>query len=464
VSFLEKYTMGDLSRRVGHMAGEMIWNFMGTIYTIARLFVFFVTTSIMMFWINWILAIVVLMSVPICIIAARFVSKRTQKHFNAFAKSALETTAYVDQQFTSKEFYQVHGIEKDEAKFDEVNKKFTKKMTNEHVSMLFNAVYIHFIQNFMMLLVTFVFCIMFVTGHVSEFGILPAFIMFSNRFLANAIVVTTATNLLQGIAARAPRVFEILDYENVTANESKTIQKINSEITFKNVTMLSKDYKLLDNVSFTIEQGKSVAFVGQAGSGKTYIVELLAKLSVPSSGTITVDGINLSEIISKSYYKCVGVSLEKPFIFRGSVAENLLYGVRRELPENVMAVTEKLGSHEFIDALENGYETFLSPETEIIGTGEKQAISVARLVLQNPDVAIFHSSLSASDGVTEKYVYEKIMNYKKKQTKIFVTHRLPSVEKCDIIYYMERGKIVEKGTHKELMAKRKKYWRAYTGE
>jgi len=465
-SFLERFTTGDLSRRISAMTGEMINNLLNTVYTIARVTIFFITTSIMMFMINWILALVVIMSLPLCVIAARIISKRTQKYFNNFAKSVIETSSHIDQKFNLQEFYTLHGISDDGEKFKEINKDHTRAMIGEHTAMSFNTVYIAFIQNFMMLAVTFLFAIMFVNGSITEFGILPAFIMFSNRFLANAVVVTTATNLLQAITSRAPRVFEILDCpDNVTEKEHIDIQKVNSTIAFKNVSLVHKNgTKHLDNVSFEIMQGQSVAFVGGAGSGKTYLVDLLAKLAIPSKGNITVDGLSLEEITSKSYYKCVGISLERPFIFRGTVAENLLYGIRRELPENVMAVTEKLGSHEFIDALDHGYETQLSGSSTVMGTGKKQAICIARLVLQNTDVAIFHSALSAADAVTEKSVYEKIMKHKKSQTTIFVTHRLPSVEKCDIIFYMERGKIVERGTHKELLAKKKKYYDAYMGD
>ena len=462
-SFLEKFTMGDLSRRVAHMTGDMVLELLNTIYTIARVSVFFITTSIMMFMISWILAIVVVLSIPVCIIIIRVISKITQKNFNNFAKSSLETSTYVDQKFAFREFYKLHGIENEKG-FKEMNREHTKATTAENGSLAFNAVFIAFFQNFMQLVVTFLFCILFVTRNVTDFGVLPAFIMFSSRFLSNAVIISNATNLLQRISSRAPRVFEILDCpDDVTKKESIDIQKINREITFKNVSLIHKEEKLLDNVSFNITQGQSVAFVGQAGSGKTYLVDLLAKLAIPTKGQITVDGVSLDEITSKSYYKCVGVSLEKPFIFRGSVAENLLYGVRRELPENVMAVTEKLGSHEFIEALPNGYETWLSDNADVIGNGEKQAIGLARLVLQNPDVAIFHQSLSSADTMTERNVYEKIMNHKKTQTTIFVTHRLSSVEKCDIIFYMERGKIVEKGTHRELMAKKKRYYNAYMG-
>jgi ATP-binding cassette subfamily B protein len=316
----------------------------------------------------------------------------------------------------------------------------------------------------MYLLVTFLFGVLYITQTVpTDFGVLPAFIMYSNRFLSNAVVVSTATSLFQNIATRAPLIFEILDYGEVTKKEHIDIQQIKSGISFKDVSYTVHNTKLLEKISFDIPQGSSVAFVGQAGSGKSYLVDLLAKLGNPTSGQILVDGINAEEISSKSYYKCVGIGFEQPFILRDTIAGNLLYGVKRELPENVMAVTEKLGSHEFIDTLENGYETFLTDNTEVLGLGQKQALCVARLVLQKPDVIILHQSLSAADTYTEKSVFETIMKDNKKQTSIFVTHRLASVEKCDTIYYMENGKIVESGTHKELIAKKKKYYKAYMG-
>jgi len=465
IAFLQQFSTGDLSRRISTLTAEIIKGFLNTFYKIVRVLVFVITSSIMMFMINWILAIVVLLSMPLCIFTARFVSKRTQKYFNNYASVSSATYSHIDRKFSLKEFYAIHGLDEDD-KFDKINDEQTKAMVGDDVAVAFNTVYINFIQNFMTLLVTFLFGILYVTQAIpTAFGVLPAFVMFSSRFLSNAVVVTEATNLLQRISAGAPKVFEILDYQtDVTEKEHIDVQKIKKGITFKNVTYVNRNRKLLDKISFEIPQGASVAFVGPAGSGKTYLVDILSKLAIPTSGTVNVDGIPLDEISSKSYYKCVGIAFEQPFIFRGTVAENLLYGIRRELPENVMDITEKLGSHSFIEALENGYETWITDNTAVIGSGQKQAICVARLVLQNPDIAIFHQSLSSADTVTEKQIYEKIMKLEKRQTTIFVTHRLPSVEKCDIIYYMDGGKIVEKGTHKELMAKKKKYYKAYIGE
>ena len=461
--FLEKFTVGDLSRRVANLINDTVRTVLQTVYTVSRVSVFFITTSIMMFTINWILAIVVVMSLPLCILVARFVAKRTQKFFNSYAKQSADFYGYVDQKFTLQSFYTMHGID-DDTTFIKMNNSQTRHMVGETTATAFNTVYINFIQNFMLVLVTLVFGILYITQPMEVlFGVLPAFAIFSNRFLANAVVVSQVTSLFQGISARAPRIFEILDAEgDVTEREHIEISKIKNDITFKSVSLVKGHQILLDTVSFKIPQGQSVAFVGPTGCGKSRIVDLLAKLAVPTEGQITIDGINLEEIYSRSYYKCMGLALERPFIFRGTVAENLLYGVRRALPENVMEVTSHLGSHDFIEGMDNGYETQLSENASNLSSSQKQALGVARLVLQNSDLAIFNESLSAADTITEKTVFEKIMELDKDQTTIFVTHRLSSVEKCDIIYYMERGRILEKGTHAELMAKKKRYYQTYT--
>lgn len=461
VSFFDNYTTGDLSRRVSEVTTSIIRNKLVVLFRIVRTVFFCITTAIVMFSINWILALVVLTSMPICIIAARVVSKRTQKYFKNHNVIASNAFRFVDQQVSLHDFYRTHGIDDAEQKYQDMNEKHTSAMIGENVSIALNTIYITFIQNFMSLLVTVVFGILFVNQTLPYFGALPAFLFFGNRFLAQSVVVTESTNLLQGTNARSGYVFDILDFpDDVTEREIRDVTALGN-IEFKNVSYEHGGNMLIDDVSFSIPRGSSLAIVGPVGNGKRQVVELLSKLDLPTDGSITVDGTDIREIKSQSFYKRMGIAFEKPFIFKGTVAENLLYGITRTLPENVMNVTMRLNVHEFIEQLPNRYETMLSSSTSSLSRSQKQSINVCRTVLQSPDLVIFSEAMSASDTVTEKETYEKIMTMDKKQTTIFVTHRLSSVEKCDHIIYMDKGKIVEQGTHAQLMRQKGRYFEAF---
>jgi ATP-binding cassette subfamily B protein len=232
IEFLERFTTGDLSRRLANLSNEMIYGLLTNIYTISRTTVFFLTTTIMMFMVNWILAIIVVLSLPLCILVARIVSKRTQKYFTRQGQNATRAYAYVDQKFSMQEFYTIHGLDDGTREYEELNKNHVRASIGENTAVAFNAVYITFIQNFMYLFVTFVFGVLYITQSIqTEFGVLPAFIVFSNRFLSNAVVVTTMTNMLQTITAKSPRIFELLDCpDNVAEREHVEISKIKNEI------------------------------------------------------------------------------------------------------------------------------------------------------------------------------------------------------------------------------------------
>lgn len=463
VSFLENFATGDLSRRVSHLSASVIRTLLVVIFRISRASFFFITTAIAMFPISWILALVVISSLPLCIITARLVSRKTQKYFNRNNQVLLDTFAYAEQRVSLHEFYKIHGIEGGEEEYEQYNKLEAKAMTAEEMSQFLNNGYIIMIQNFMFLLVTFVFGLLFITGQVPEFGALPAFLVFSNRFLANVVIVNESTNALQLVSARAPKVFEILDHpDSLTENEQIDIKEI-GDIEFRNVTSTLKGEKILDDVSFTLPRGSSVAIVGPTGNGKSRIVELLAKLEIPDDGKILIDDVDLRVINRKSFYDRVGIAFEKPFIFRGTVAENILYGVRRALPEYVLNTTKRIGGHAFIELLPQKYETQVSEKSSLLTASQRQSINVARTVLKASDLIILQQALSASDTVTEKDVHEKIITGNPRQTKVFVTHRLATIEGCDQILFLENGKIVERGTHAELMKKRGRYYSAYVG-
>lgn len=461
ISFLENQHAGDLARRSASIVTPIVRHSLAAFFRITRTMFFFATTAIAMFNISWILSLVVIASLPLCLITARIVSRKSQKYFNANNKVVLESSTYVDQKMGMHHFYKVHGIEGQEQEYSEMNRREARTTAGEDFAVGLNTIYVASIQKLMFLLVTVVFGVLFISGALPEFGALPAFIVFSNRFLANAVIVTEATNVLQFINARAPRVFEILDQpESLTENEHIPIDKI-GDIEFKKLSFEKEGEVVLKNVNFTIKRGSSVGIVGQTSGGASRLVELLAKMELPTDGEILVDGVNLQEITRDSFYSRIGIAFEKPFIFKGTVAENLLYGVRRTLPEYVLSVTKRMGIHDFIEQLPNAYETIVSGNSPLLTTSQRQALNVARTMLKASDLVIFDEAQSATDTLTEKEAFETIMATNPRQTKIFVTHRLASIEKCDQIIFMDKGKIIEMGTHAELMARKKRYYNTY---
>jgi ATP-binding cassette subfamily B protein len=465
IAVLERYTVGDLTRTVAYNAPEMLKGSLVTLYQMSRAIFFYITTAVAMFTLapnSWILALVVIASLPICVLTARFVSKRTQKYFVAQNELNGELSTYIDQRVSLQGFYRTHGLDENIAEFKQKNTAHASANAKEVTCTALNTMYITFIRNFMIVFIAVLSCILY-NNLLLALAALPTFIMFSQRFLDQSVIVTNATNVLQVLGARVKRVFNILDQPEVTEHEHIKISKLQGDIKFEKVTLVENGERLIDNVSVTIPRGASVGIIGPTGGGKHKFVELLAKLAVPTEGKVTVGGTDLQEINSASYYDRISIAFEKPFIFKGTVAENILYGVGRAMPEKVIGTAKKLRSHAFIEQLPQGYETELNEKTKVLSTSQKQAITVARSVLEAPDLIITDGAMSFADNIIEREVIHEIIKMDKNQTKLFVTHRLGSIQNCDMIIFMEKGRIAEMGTHDQLMAKKKKYYKAFTG-
>jgi ABC-type multidrug transport system fused ATPase/permease subunit len=465
VSYLDNFSTGDLTRRVCATVSELFKETLQIIYSATRVSFFFITTLIAMYSIEPILATVVFLSLPLCVITAKIVSGLTQKLYAKNVSADNDIYNFVDERTTLHGFFVANGLDGDNSSFAKVNG--AKGIIGEDTAVALNTTYITFIQNFMYLIVTVIFGVLILTGNLSdaEFMLLPTFLIYSQRFLSNSTVVTSVTNVLQRVKSRAKFFFEIIDYaENVTAHEDTVIKKVSGDIVFTNVSAAATPFKedAINNASFTIPFGSTVAFVGENDGGQEKIADLITKLAMPTAGIISVDGIDLSRINSKSYYNRIGIAFERPFIFSGTVAENLLYGIRRTLPEHVIEVAQKLGFHDFIAALPNGYETKLFENTIMLSNPEKQGINVARTILQSPDILILNDALREFDLLSEQKINNVIIKEYTDRTRIFVTKRLATITNVDHIYFCDNGQIVEHGTHAELMVQGGAYYKAYT--
>jgi ATP-binding cassette subfamily B protein len=466
ISFLDTFATGDLSKRVSSSVSDLFRETLQMIYTGSRACFFFITTAVAMMTISVPLAILVILSLPLSILTARFVAGRTQKLYTRNAAASKENYSFIDERTTLHSFFVAHGLDGGDA-YDELNEEYRKGITGEDTAVAINTVYITFIQNFMYLAVTMVFGLLVIwdpVGMASQFMMLPAFLVYSQRFLSNSTVVTTATNVIQRVQSRAELFFGIMDYpDDVTAEEDTALRKIDGDIVCSNVVVPASPHKEdgLNDISFTIKNSSSVAFVGD-NDVLERIGELLAKFCLPQKGEITVDGISLAKIKSRDYYSRVGVAFEEPFIFDGTVADNLLYGVRKILPEYVTSLAKLLHFDDFITSLPQGYESRLTPDTVLLTNPEKQAINLMRMILQSPDVLILSNAVSYFDVQSEQRMIKTIIDNYPKRTKVFISKRLPAITDCDVIYFCQNGRVIESGSHFELLKQKGAYYKAYT--
>jgi len=232
---------------------------------------------------------------------------------------------------------------------------------------------------------------------------------------------------------------------------AKEIESFNSDIKYENVSFAYNSTPVLKNISLNIEKGKTIALVGQSGSGKTTLVDLLPRFWDVSEGKITIDGQDLRDLKMKNLRNLIGNVNQEPILFNDTIFNNIAFGVENPNPEDVVQAAKIANAHNFIMESENRYDTKIGDRGDKLSGGQKQRISIARAVLNNPPILILDEATSALDTESEKLVQEALSNLMKNRTSLVIAHRLSTIKHADIICVLHKGKIVEKGTHEELI-------------
>ena len=265
-------------------------------------------------------------------------------------------------------------------------------------------------------------------------------------------------NIKKGDAA-ALRVLEILEAKDDMQDSPNALEisGLKKEVIFDKISFSYENHKVLDNFSLKIKKGETVALVGASGSGKTTVANLLNRFYDIDSGHLTVDGIPIHEIKKKSLYKITGMVTQDPILFNESVKNSIALANPAARFTEILKAAEIANAAEFIDKLEQGYDTLIGEGGNKLSGGQKQRLSIARAVLKDPDVLILDEATSALDTASEKLVQEALENLMKNRTSLVIAHRLSTIQKADKIVVMNNGKIIETGTHKELIAKKSAY-------
>jgi len=295
-------------------------------------------------------------------------------------------------------------------------------------------------------------------------GIVIAFLLYVNQFFGPLVNLTTFYNTLQSAMSAAERIFVTLDTKPGIADASDAIElsHVKGEIVFDHVTFgYDPARPVLEDVNIHVDPGKTLAIVGPTGAGKSTLVKLLSRFYETQKGTITVDGYDVQKITLNSLHKQMGVVLQEPFLFSGTIMENIKYGKLDASDDKVKQVAKIVGIHEFISSLPQGYETDVGERGVRLSVGQRQLVSFARALLRDPPILILDEATSSIDPYTELKIKKALAVLLKNRTSLVIAHRLSTVRNADNIVVINEGRIIEEGNHAELMKKKGMYYRLY---
>jgi len=296
-------------------------------------------------------------------------------------------------------------------------------------------------------------------------GVLIAFVLYVDRFFEPIRDLSRRFDTLQSTMAGGERILDLLNTEVEVRDAENAIemQPIIGRVRFEDVTFHYSDDPtlVLDRINLDVEAGQTVALVGETGAGKTTIVKLLTRFHDPIEGCVSVDGVDLRAVTQQSLRKQMGMVLQDPFLFNGSVKENILFGRLDATDEDVIAAAKAVGAHEFISNLKDGYETSVEEGGVLLSVGQRQLISFARALLADPRILILDEATSSVDIQTEQVIQIALGKLLRGRTSFVIAHRLSTITSADKIVVIEGGQIAEQGKHAELLAKQGIYYELY---
>lgn len=466
ITNIKKYEIGELISRltsdVQKLSEVFSWGVMDACHSIIVL----LFSIAIMLYLSFTLTIMLFLMLPIIYI----VTLLFQKNILKFQRKVRDYNSKIIRSYTESLSYiktiKALGIEeKKKNEFVSFNEKYRKYNLK---SILISAIFVPTVMFIASIGVGFAFNFssISVMKNIMTYGAFLSFLTYSFQIFEPFKMLAQIFTDLKSAQASAERVFQILYEDDEIIEQKETDLNFGGNIRFENVSFhyFDDDKLVLKDFNFEIKNGQSVAFIGSTGSGKSTIVNLICKFYDPTSGDIFLDGINYKNIDKTCLYNNLGYVLQQPQLFSISIKENIKFGNENATDEEIMEICILLGIDEFISKLPNGIDTVIGESGYNISSGQKQLISFARALIKNPKLLILDEATSSIDTETEKFIQNKMKDILSGKTSIIVAHRLSTIKHCDKIVLIEKGNILEQGTHTELLDKKGIYYKMYISE
>ena len=413
-----------------------------------------VGTLVMMLSISFMMTAASLVIIPVSMLLMMAVLKRSYVHFGEQQKALGEVTSIVEESYSGHDVVRSYNAETDaQEKFTEANKKLKSSAWKAmFMSNIIEPIF-GFVGNIGYVLV----CVLggwLVVQRTITIGDVQAFIQYIQSFTQPLGELGAASNQMQGTIAAAERVFEFLEEEEEAPDKptSANKEKYEGSVSFKNVRFgYNPDKIIINDFSQEVEAGQTVAIVGPTGAGKTTIVKLLMRFYELNSGSISIDGIDATDMSRNELRDIFGMVLQDTWIYNASIMENIRYGSPNATDEEVINACKSAHCHSFIRTLPGGYNMILNEEASNISQGQKQLFTIARVILKNPAILILDEATSSIDTRTEILIQQTMQEIMQGRTSFVIAHRLSTIRNADVILVMKDGDILETGTHNKLL-------------
>jgi len=316
------------------------------------------------------------------------------------------------------------------------------------------------------LLVVWGFGVWLVAHGQTTVGVLTAFIAYISRFYGRLDSMSRIVSWTEHSASATKRIFDILDHVSSVPEPAQPVHlgQVQGRIEVRNVGFRYGNREVNRGINLTIEPGQMVGLVGHSGSGKSTLVNLICRFYDVTEGSIRIDGVDIRTLPVAEYRRNIGLVLQEPFLFFGTIAENIAYGKPDATREQIMAAARAAHAHEFILRLPQGYDSIVGERGQGLSGGERQRISIARALLIDPRILILDEATASVDSETEKEIQKALDNLVQGRTTIAIAHRLSTLQRADRLVVLDRGQVVEEGSHEELMAREGAYYNLYQAQ